>query len=349
MPALDIQALQKHITSRKLGPVYVLVGEDAKLIERFVDGIESTIDEADRPFAVDRLYATLYADDNGATPIDIVASANGLPMLGDRRIVIVLRAERLLKPRRGSKAAADDEDADAADAGDAATVDVAPLEAYVVDPNPTTTLVFVATDIDKARRLTKKVMENAAVVECRGFGGDGKASQREARGIASQWLKDELTRAGKGIDPDALQLLVDRSGNDITKLRGDVERLMLYTEGRKKIASDDVLEAVSVQVAVDDWAVVNALGDGDAARALRAAGDRLDRGDSPHALVGQLRWWVSAHIGATGDMPRVRKSIDALLRTDVALKSSGGDDRVLIERLIVELTGKPVPRPYGRR
>ena len=38
----------------------------------------------------------------------------------------------------------------------------------------------------------------------------------------------------------------------------------------------------------------------------------------------------------------------ALLRTDLALKSSGGDSRVLVERLIVELTGRPVARaPWG--
>ena len=55
----------------------------------------------------------------------------------------------------------------------------------------------------------------------------------------------------------------------------------------------------------DEWAVVNAIGDGDAARALREAGARLDRGDSPHALVGQLRWWVSNRL-AEGAPNRVR-------------------------------------------
>jgi hypothetical protein len=42
---------------------------------------------------------------------------------------------------------------------------------------------------------------------------------------------------------------------------------------------------------------------------------------------------------------RVRPALDALLRTDLALKSSGGEDRVLIERLIVELAG---PGTRGR-
>ncbi len=110
-------------------------------------------------------------------------------------------------------------------------------------------------------------------------------------------IREQLEAAGKAIDPAALQMLVDRSGGDISKLRGDVERLVLYTEGEKKITRGDVEEVVVVETDVDDWAVVNAIGDGDAARALRETALRFDRGDSPHALVGQLRWWVSQRLG----------------------------------------------------
>ena len=36
---------------------------------------------------------------------------------------------------------------------------------------------------------------------------------------------------------------------------------------------------------------------------------------------------------------RIPEAVDALLRTDLALKSSGGDPQVLLERLVVELCG----------
>ena len=57
MPAIDLATLKKHVADRRLAPVYLLVGEDVKLVDRMVDAIESTIDPADRPFAVDRVYA----------------------------------------------------------------------------------------------------------------------------------------------------------------------------------------------------------------------------------------------------------------------------------------------------
>jgi DNA polymerase-3 subunit delta len=209
--------------------------------------------------------------------------------------------------------------------------------------------VFVAVEMDRTRRLTKKLMAQAAVVEFGGLSADSAAARREGRRTAEEWLREELTRSGRAIEPEAARQLVARAGHDITKLRGDVERLLLYTEGRKRISADDVLETVADDQSVDDeWGVVNAIADGNAARALEETGRRLERGDSPHQLVGQLRWWVSTRL-AEADESRVKPALEALLRTDLALKSSGGDDRVLMERLVVELTGRPIGQSRGWR
>jgi DNA polymerase-3 subunit delta len=341
MPALDLRHLKKQIASRTLAPVHLFVGPDVRLVERIVQSVEATIDPADQPFAVERIYAA----EAGGAPVDIVAAARVFPMLGDRRIVIVLRAERLLKPKRASRSP--DGEAEGDDGG-AVAADAGPIEDYLADPMPSTTLLFVATEVDRTRRLTKKLMQAAQVTEFSGLEGGG----RDGRGVALEWVKEEMVRVGRTMDPAAIQLLVDRAGGDISKLRGDVERLLLYTEGQPRISRADVAEVASIGTQVDDWGVVNAIADGDAGRALREVGLRMDRGDSPHGLVGQLRWWVSQRL-AEGAPERVPAALDALLRTDLALKSSGGDDRVLIERLVVELTGRPIGRPKwsgaGRR
>jgi DNA polymerase-3 subunit delta len=332
--SLNLQALKQQIDDRKLARVYLFVGEDVKQMDRMVDGIESVVDPADRPFAVERLYA----GEPGGTPQAIADASRILPMLGDRRIVIVLRAERLLKPKRASKAAQSDEASEDGDAEQA--MDAEALEDYLASPAASTILVFVATEVDRTRRLTKRVLEAASVVEFAGLAGDGP--RRDVRPSAAEWLREELTRLGRTIETDAARMLAERSGNDITKIRGDLERLLLFVGDRKKLTIDDVMEVVSTQNAVDDWAVVNAIGDGNAARALIETAHRFERGDSPHALVGQLRWWVSTRL-APADPARVRQALEALLRTDLALKSSAGDERTLVERLVVELTGRPLP------
>lgn len=344
MATLDLRALETRLKAKKLDRLHVFVGEDVKLIDRMIDAVEATVDEADRPFAVERVYA----GEAGGAPIDIAATARILPMLGDRRIVIVLRAERFLKPKRASKAAESEDrpDDEAADA-----VDLAPLEAYVDSPVDSTTIVFVAAGIDRGRRFTKRLLEQATVTEFAGLVVEGPGGRRDVRASVVDQIARELAEQGRRVEPRVLQLLVERAGGDISRLRDDVERLLLYTEGQERISREDVDEIVTAQVGVEDeWAVVNAIAAGDAGRAVREAAARLDRGDSPHALVGQLRWWVATRL-AEADANRVRPAVEALLRTDLALKSSGGDERVLVERLVVELTGKPLPntRWAGRR
>ena len=341
MPNLDVEALRRNIKAGKLDRVYLFVGEDIKLVDRIVDAIEATIDVADRPFAVDRIYA----GEASGTPVDIAASCRSLPMLGDKRLVIVMRAERLLKPKRAAKSENEDEQTPIEE--ESTSIDVTPLEDYIASPSPFATLVFVATEIDRTRRFTKKLVEKAQVVTFGGIRTDprsGPAGIGAASAGARKFVMDEMAREGRTMDPAAVKVLVDRSGEDISKLRGDLERLLLYVGDRKVIGAADVEEvAADGATVVDDWAVTNALGAGDAARGLRELALRLERGDSPHAIVGQLRWWVSNRL-AESSPDRVKPALEALLRTDLALKSSGGDDQVLLERLVVELTGRPVGR-----
>lgn len=341
MPPLSVEALRKHCTTGPLLPVYVIWGSDTKRIEQLTDAIEATVDEADRAFSVDRLYAL----EEGGAPVDIIAAARTPSMLGGPRVVIVLRAERLLKPKRGRKAADADDDGDAGadEAGDSASLDLEPIDDYLAAPLETTTLVFVASEVDGTRRLTKKLKEKAGWVECGGLETRTANDRREAVAAARAQIQQELERQGRAIEGPAVALLVDRTGLDITQLRGAIERLMLYTGAAGTITADDVREVVGEHAFVDDWAVINAIGDGDAGKALRALALRFDRGDSPHGIVGQLRWWVTSRL-AEAEPDRVRPALEALLRTDLALKSSGGDERVLLERLVVELTGKPLPR-----
>lgn len=344
MPALSVDALRRQYKTGTLAPIYLIVGEDSKLIEQLVDGIEATIDAADRAFSVERIYAA----EAGGAPVDIIASARTPSMLGGPRVVVVLRSERLFKPKRGSKSAEADDDGDVADEGGSGdAVDVGPIEEYLAKPVEGTTLVFVASDVDGTRRITKKLKEAAQVVTCGGLETRTAADRREAVLAAKAHVQQALGELERTIEPAALQMLLDRTGLDITQLRGSIERLLLYTNGSKSITLDDVREVVGEHAFVDDWAVINAIGDGDAGRALRALALRFDRGDSPHGIVGQLRWWASSRL-AEAEPDRVRPALEALLRTDLALKSSGGNERVLLERLVVEMTGKALARTGWR-
>ena len=95
-------------------------------------------------------------------------------------------------------------------------------------------------------------------------------------------------------------------------------------------------EVVSAEAAQDDWAVTNAIQQRNAPEALRQIGLALEGGAVPYMILGQLAWFVREKLG---DPRRIPAAVDALFRTDLDLKSSGGDPRVLLERLVVELCG----------
>ena len=80
--------------------------------------------------------------------------------------------------------------------------------------------------------------------------------------------------------------------------------------------------------------------------ALRQLALMLDAGAPPEKVLGQLGWLVRAKfptIAPGASAP----AVDALFRTDLDLKSSAGDPRVLLERLVVELCAERNGRGYA--
>lgn len=337
MPAVTAAAVRKQISQSAPDPVYLLVGDDEAEMSQLATAMSGLVEDELRAFNLERLYG----NEKGVTASVIVQAAQTLPMLGDRRLVLVLHAERILKPKRRGKAA--DVDAGAADnAGDESDSEppggLDALESYVRKPEPRTTLVLVATDVDRQRKVYKALQKHATIVECWGLRGskDGKADLRDAARKAEALVRQAVTAAGQQIDAPAARLVAERAGTDIMRLRADIDRLLLYTAGKPTIRLADAQEVVSGETAQDDWAVTNAISRGDAADALRHLGMALDCGGVSYQILGQLAWFVRERL-TTADPRRVPAAVDALFRTDLELKSSGGDPRVLLERLVVDL------------
>ena len=331
MPVAAPAAVRRQIAARTPDPIYLIVGDDEAEMSRLTADLSALVEDELRAFNLERMYAS----EKGVTPQTIVEAARTLPMLGDRRIVVVLRAERILKPKRRGKAT---EDVEALVDEEEPAGDLDVLEDYIRKPEPMTTLVLVASDADRQRKVYKALQKHATIVEFRGLRGqrDAKVNLWDAARTAEQLVRQAVTDARQQIDPAAARLIAQRAGTDIARLRSDVERLLLYAAGKPKISLQDVQEVVSGETAQDDWAVTNAISRGDTAEALRQLGLAIEAGGVSYQILGQLAWFVRDKFPA-GDPRRIRPAVEALFRTDLDLKSSGGDPRVLLERLVVEL------------
>jgi DNA polymerase III delta subunit len=252
-----------------------------------------------------------------------VAAARTLPMMSPWRVILVMQAEALVAPRRESEAA---------------TRALAQFEAYLQQPEPRSVLVLVAAPLDKRLRMFKLLTKHATVAEC--------GSPEDVAG-AERWVRARVATSGVAIDPAAARMLAvlagfpDRARSDgktgnLQRVRGDVDRLLLYALGQKVITVDDVRQVAGPAALQDDWAMTAAIEQRNAAGALRQLALTLDAGAPPEKILGQLGWLVRARFPASAPGDLVA-AVEALFRTDLDLKRSVGDPRVLLERLVVEL------------
>ena len=314
MASLTPAAVLQQIAAGTPDPLYLLQGDDEVEKSALAAAFAELVEEGLRAFNVERVHAgELTTGDRLADGVGaIVAAVRTLPMMAPRRVVLVMQAETLLMPRRESEAAARA---------------LEQLEELFRAPDPQTTLVLVAAALDRRSRMFKSLQKLATIVEC-GVVTDLADAER--------FVRTRVAAAGAAIEPAAARLVAQRAGTDVRRLRADVERLMLYALGQKQITADDVREVTGPAGLQDDWAMTNAIESGHAGEALRQLALILDAGAPPEKVLGQLGWVVRAKFPGLAPAS-VRPAVDAVFRTDQDLKSSAGDPRALLERLIVEL------------
>jgi DNA polymerase III delta subunit len=306
MPALSPTALRAQLADGKVGPLYLLLGADAVERSAVAGEFTSLVEEELQPFNLERLHG---ADTTADALID---AANVFPMLAPRRIIIVVEAERLLTPKRESREAEEQ---------------AARLEKFIDDPSPAAVVIFECGALDLRRRVSKLLLRQAQVVDC------GTIEDQPA---AERWVRARAAQENVPLEPEAVRALVERAGLDVGRLRGALERVSLYAMGQKTVSAADVSASVSAEPeAQADFGVGKAIWRDDVRGALRELGLALDSGAAAVMLLGQLR-------AAAERLPpaRVPAAMTAVLRTDLALKSSGGEASVLLERLVVELCAR---------
>jgi DNA polymerase III delta subunit len=173
--------------------------------------------------------------------------------------------------------------------------------------------------------VVKLLFKVAAVIDC--------GTIADAAG-AARWVKARAEDLGARLEPAAVGELVTRAGLDASRLRAALDRVLLYALGRTTVTAADVRDAVPAgPEAQVNFGVADAIRRDDVAEALRQLRLALDAGVAPVMMNGQLRAAAERL-----DRARLPAAIDAVLRTDLALKSSGVDPQVLLERLVLELT-----------
>ena len=322
--------IRKQIKSGTTGPLYLLEGDDLQSRHDLAIEFANVVDEGLHAFNVQSFYANEATNASARDQLiaSLLSNARTLPMMAPRRVIVVHEADRLLAPKR----AKDDEEGEPEPAKKGAkgvaTTPAEELEAYIENPEPMTTLVFVSGPLDGNRRVVKLLRKHADVVDC----GTLHDPREAAVWITKRLEKDELT-----IEPKAITLLLQSTGLTLGRIRPEIEKLILYAAGESAITVAHVRDVVIPSEESEDvFALMDAVKESNAPRALREISALLNEGVQPPLILGQLR---AAAIRLRPDA-RVKSGLEAVFRTDMAIKSSAGTPQYLLERLVVELCAR---------
>ncbi len=307
---LTPDAFEQQIQAGRLDRVYLITGRDDERKSRLGSMLSDTLDEGLRPFNLDRLFGSDSKPEARRQLWALLDLARTLPMMAPVRMVIIHQAEKLLAVLKDSEGGG---------------AELAAFEEYLKSPAPHAVVVFVVGEgLDRRLKASTLLEKHGTLVDCDPLAGaDGAAA----------WIRAEAAREGVRIEPGAARRLSKLAGNDIGRLRAEFERALMFTGPDGIVTESAVQEVAGAATSQDPWAMVNAIERGERGEALRELALRLEAGEFPVMVLGQLAWFVRTKMAPA----KAGTAVEAVFRTDLALKTSRGDARVLLERLVVEL------------
>jgi DNA polymerase III subunit delta len=243
--------------------LFLVHGSDAGMVrERALRLAERRVDDRRDPFQ----FVEMNGDAVAADPLALLDEANTVPLFGGRRALLV---------ETGSKA-------------------VAPAVEMLLAAPPRDCSVILTAGALRRDAPLRKLIEGAkdgAAIEC------SPDSDADVNALIDRTLHE----AGFAISSEARALLQAALGEDRLMSRSELQKLLLYMHGRRRIEPTDILEIVAhASKSAADSVMLDAF-----SGRMRAAGadfdETLAQGGDPTLLISNaLRYALSLHRGRIG-------------------------------------------------
>jgi DNA polymerase III subunit delta len=348
-----------ELVSRKLRAAYVFVGDEGFFRKRFRDAILEHLVPADlREFS-------LFEFDLGETDLAEVLDRARTPSLMAPFQVFFVRGVKNLFGRGSNeeKLGAIEEYCKNPNP-DALLIFVADHISIPADVRR-----MEMQDKDRYQRIRDTMGQYCGIVEL----------ARVEEGEAVRWVTDCSASRGVKIEADGARELVDALGGDMMMISNEIEKLMLYVGGRNRITLGDVETMVLAAKQRSLYELTDAISSKDRVRALEVLDAILASGDGEEAAIGhiymlaktfrqmlvilernvrdQRMLWAALWQGfrvppfAGDDIIRqarryksrrdLTRAIRLVAKADLALRSNPVSKRMVLERLVMDLTTEP--------
>ena len=202
-------SIMKELQSGQYRPVYYLMGEESYYIDKICDYIaEHALQPEERDFN----QTIMFGSDVSAS--QIADAARRYPMMAERQVVIVKEAQNL-------------KNTDA-------------LEKYMKQPLQSTVLVICHKNgkIDGRKREYVKAVQQAGILF---------ESQKLKERDLPTFIENYVKQKNAAIDPKSTQLIADAIGADLSRLVGELEKVLLgLPEDNKRITPQVVEDRIGV-------------------------------------------------------------------------------------------------------
>ncbi len=198
----------------------------------------------------------------GASVREIMDAAETMPMMCDRRIVIV-RDWAAMMPGKSK-----DEESE-----------IAQMEKWAANPPETCVTVFTFRAEPDSRKKATTMMRKAATVVS--FDPLNDAQMK-------QWLNSRFKKYDKKIAPDAITTLTFMAGHDLTRLSGEVDKLAAYIGDADTVNVADVQAIVPPSLEYNVFELMNRLLAGNLGSAQIMLNSLLQNGQNPVGILAML-------------------------------------------------------------
>ncbi len=189
----------KDIQKKKLQPAYLLIGEEAFLMQETLRHIvQASLLDEEKDFNL-----SIYDMEETAVETAL-EDAETLPFMGDRRVVVMKNPIFLTSEKKKEKV----------------EHRIEKLEEYINSPAPYTVVVLVAPyeKLDERKKITKLLKKQATVIEMKSL------SDSEA----VKWMENVAQEAKVEIAKDALDQLLILTAGDLMVIHQELQKLSTY-------------------------------------------------------------------------------------------------------------------------
>ena len=218
----EFNLLMSSIEQGNYKPFYLLSGTEPYFIDQFEAKItELLTDEASRSFD----YSLFYGKEADAN--EIVETAKRFPLLSSYHLVVIREAQHLDK-----------------------STDV--IADYLTHPQEQTIVVFCYKykTFDKRKKLYKAAKKAGAILET-------KTLYDNQMG---QWLVQKIQLAKFKIDSEALQLLTEALGNDLSKIEKEISKLKIFLDEGTQITPEIIEKHIGFSKDYNNFELYKAVG-----------------------------------------------------------------------------------------